>query len=84
VLAHGLYLLLYRFFFCCFFVHVKAAFFFAGIFPPPAASAEIFAGTDGTGAGCAADAYKAFIVQGIVRDLVFADMLSYLFGCPVQ
>ncbi len=51
-------------------LRVKPAFLRVGVFPPPAPRTGMFAGGDGAGAGGAADAGKAAIVQCVVGHFV--------------
>jgi hypothetical protein len=64
--------------------YMKATFFFFGIFPPPPACPEILSRVDGPGARGATDAYKALLMEGIIRDVVFIDVRLYLLRSPVQ
>ena len=63
---------------------MQATFFLGGVFPPPAAGAEILAGTDGAGAGRTADADEPFVGQRIVRDVVCVDIGPDLVETPVE
>ena len=48
-------------------------------FPPPAAGSDVFAGFDGSGAGCAAEGWVTFIVESVIGYFVFFDHLTYGF-----
>src|SRR5205085_2179360 len=61
---------------------VQAAFFFAGA--APTAGAFVFAVADRGGAGPAADAGIAAIVQGVVWHVVLDDEIPHIFLRPVQ
>ncbi len=54
------------------------------IFPPPAARAEILSGLYGAGAGCAAYADKALVVQGVVGDIVLPNVVVHLIKSPIE
>ncbi len=58
---------------------VEPAFFFRLVFPPPATLAFVLAGEDGTGTGLAADRHEATFVEGIVGDIMLADICPNLF-----
>jgi hypothetical protein len=58
---------------------MEAAFFLGGFFPPPAAFTFMLARQDRTGAGLAADADKAFLMQFVVRRLGHTDVIPHLF-----
>ena len=45
---------------------------------------EILARLNGSGTRCTADADKTFVVQNIVRNLFFFDIISHLVCCPEQ
>ena len=45
------------------------------VLPPPPSGTNVVTWFDGAGAGLTADARKAFVVQHVVRDFVFADEL---------
>ena len=51
--------------------------------PPPASGSDVFAGFDGSGAGCAAEGWVTFVVEFVVGDFVFFDELLNLFERPV-
>ena len=63
---------------------MKATLFGVGVFPPPAAGADVFAGGDGAGAGGAADARVKAVVQRVVRDLVELEVGPHLLFAPVR
>lgn len=65
-------------------VYMQTTLLFARIFPPPAARAEVLAGLDGTGAGSAADADEASVVERVVRDVVLPNEVAHLIECPVE
>src|SRR5690242_19194744 len=65
-------------------MHMQAAFFFSIVFPPPAAGAEIFSRPDGSRTWSAADANKSTVVQNVVGNVVFVDIVFYFFCCPMQ
>jgi len=62
---------------------VQSAFPGCRVFPPPAAGADVFAQADGAGAGGAADAGVELVVQGVVGDLVLADVGPDFLFAPV-
>jgi hypothetical protein len=64
--------------------YVQAAFFFTVVFPPPSSGPEVLAGTDGTGAGGAADADESLIVQRVIGNIVPVDVIPDPGGIPVQ
>ena len=53
---------------------MQPAFLVLRVFPPPPPGADVFAWLDSPGAGQAADTWKSFIVQGVVRDVVLPDL----------
>lgn len=55
-----------------------------GIFPPPAARANVIDMSDCTGARLAANAGITFVVQHVVRDIVFFYVIPHLFFAPVD
>ena len=57
---------------------MEAAFFMVGVFPPPAAGADIFPLFDGTRAGGAADTRVVLLVERIGGDFVFFDIVLNL------
>ena len=62
---------------------MQAALFGIGIFPPPAAGADIFAGLNGAGAGLAADGRKALVMKRIIGHLMAVNVIPYGFFGPV-
>ena len=58
---------------------MQSAFLFILIFPPPATRPKIFSFFYRPGAWSAADTWKSLIMQRIVRNIIFADVLFYLF-----
>ena len=65
-------------------VRVKAAFFFTAVFPPPASCPEFFPGSDCSGAGGTANAYKSFAVKRVDWYLVLVDGSFHFLVAPVQ
>lgn len=63
---------------------MQSTLFFRSVFPPPAPGAKILAGLYGAGAGRAADTDKTLVVQGVIRNIVFADEGAGLFESPVE
>ena len=61
---------------------VKAALAVFGRLPPPAARTDILARLDGTGAGLAADAWVAPVVELVVGHVVLADVVPHLLFGP--
>ena len=60
---------------------MQAAFLGFGIFPPPASGAHVFSDGNRARAGRAADARVELVVEGVVRNLVEADVgPDFLFG----
>ena len=63
---------------------VQAALFLGLIFPPPAAFALVLAWKNRPGAGFAADGDEAAIMQGIVGNVILANIVPDLLGTPVS
>src|SRR5471030_1006626 len=63
--------------------HVQAALFRVRVLPPPAAGAHVFARFDGARAGRAAYRWVALVVQGIIGDVVVADVVPDVLLRPV-
>ena len=59
---------------------MQPAFLLRGFFPPPAAFALMLAGQYRPGAGLAADADEAALMQAVVRQLQHADVAPHLFA----
>jgi hypothetical protein len=62
---------------------MEPAFFFIAVFPPPSARTEIFTRFNSTGAWGAANTYKPFLMQDIIRDLMLLNESFYFFCAPM-
>src|SRR6478735_8251939 len=63
---------------------MHAALLRGALLPPPAAGPLVGAGVDGSGARVAADRLVPFIIQGVARHAVLADVVPDLFLGPVR
>ena len=63
---------------------VQTALLFRIIFPPPAASPEVFSRLNGPCAGGAANAHKTPVVQYVVRHIVFVHVPPAFIQAPMQ
>src|ERR1700722_16295033 len=63
---------------------VQSALTGIGAFPPPSPGALIVAGLYRTGAGCAADAREAAVVQGVVRQPLLANVIPNFRFRPIE
>lgn len=63
-------------------MYVKPTFFFTGIFPPPAACTKILARLHSPFTRCTNNTDETSIVQNIVRNIIFSDVISHLLGRP--
>src|ERR1700760_4448031 len=55
-----------------------------GVFPPPAAGTDVFAGRDGAGTGGAADAGIALGMQRIHRHIMSAEVIPDILLRPIR
>ncbi|KKM74839.1 hypothetical protein LCGC14_1396260, partial [marine sediment metagenome] len=62
---------------------VQAALLVLRVLPPPASGADVIAGLDGAGAGSAADAGEAAVMEEVVGDVTGADVFPNLLIGPL-
>src|SRR5690242_5091172 len=65
-------------------MYMKSAFLFRIVFPPPATCTKIFTRLDRSCAWRTSNAYKSPVVQNVVGNIIFIDIILYLLCCPVQ
>src|SRR5437899_3294074 len=65
-------------------LHFVQSALFGTRLPPPPSRAAVFAGPYGSGAGCAADAWIAAVVQRVVCDVMHFDVRPHIVCPPIE
>jgi hypothetical protein len=63
---------------------MQSTLFFTLIFPPPPARSEVFSRSNRSCTRLAPDAWKSFIMQWVVGDIVLFQKMLYLRQCPMK
>ena len=63
---------------------MQSAFLMFGVFPPPPTGPGILSGLDGPCTWLAANARVSFVMQDIIGNIPFVDVVPYLFFSPVD